>query len=465
MKRYLLPKTAQTKLLEIIKKKNFSKKQQENLYTIYSYMVEKIIYNKRERNISHRGFPSKELKGLLSRYYNYTEILVDYNFLHKINYYKQKGQVAKYDLTFSYYGDDFEYVYLDETITSPDSEIIYTLHQNRELKPYKYLLNHFKKLEFDYDGYMVFCKKKIEEGKITQSQLDCYNYSATKIYNRDFFFKKPKTDKRLHTNLTNAPKDLRRFVKHDGEFLVNLDFKNSQPFFLAVILKIILEKNLIALSKMKPIIAKVQSRKASEAYNYFIRIQELFNEEFTDDEIKEMNIFIESAKSGKFYELLVDKLEFKRNDENILYKQKYSKEKRRHIVELYNESESDYENRRSFAKSTALQVFFASAKSTHSDATQMKKLFPAVWKVTKILKDKHSSNFAALLQNIESYIILDVCCKKIYKELKAPMFTIHDSIATTLKYAEIAQKVILEETEKMTGISPIIGLEEWKKPF
>ena len=68
-----------------------------------------------------------------------------------------------------------------------------------------------------------------------------------------------------------------------------------------------------------------------------------------------------------------------------------------------------------------------------------------------------------LLQSIESEIILHRCCKRIWKEgnHQVPVFTIHDSIATTVEHVEWVKGIMQRELTNAIGIPPNLTDEHW----
>jgi len=56
-----------------------------------------------------------------------------------------------------------------------------------------------------------------------------------------------------------------------------------------------------------------------------------------------------------------------------------------------------------------------------------------------------------------------VICKRITKEKpRLPIFTIHDSVVTTVGHQEYVEAIIKEELEKATGILSSCKIEYWK---
>ena len=66
------------------------------------------------------------------------------------------------------------------------------------------------------------------------------------------------------------------------------------------------------------------------------------------------------------------------------------------------------------------------------------------------------------LQHIESYLVLDVICKRISEEHPdLPIYTIHDSIATTSGKEGIVEAIMKAELAKHIGITPNLKYDYW----
>ena len=74
-------------------------------------------------------------------------------------------------------------------------------------------------------------------------------------------------------------------------------------------------------------------------------------------------------------------------------------------------------------------------------------------------------DFACLLQSVESEIILHRCCKRIWDEggHNVPVFTIHDSIATTAENVGFVRNIMNEELTKASGVHPHFKTELWSE--
>ena len=61
--------------------------------------------------------------------------------------------------------------------------------------------------------------------------------SIKKFASKDFYYSVDENIGRFHSNIANIKKELRAFIKYDGQKLVNIDIKNSQPLFSTLLLK------------------------------------------------------------------------------------------------------------------------------------------------------------------------------------------------------------------------------------
>lgn len=100
----------------------------------------------------------------------------------------------------------------------------------------KKLVNDLYYIELDYNESVKYLNKLKKDG------LNPYKYNKNlmaleDINDRQLYFKFDEYG-RFHTNFTTLKKDIRKnFLKIDGEDLVEIDISNSQPLFLAHLMK------------------------------------------------------------------------------------------------------------------------------------------------------------------------------------------------------------------------------------
>lgn len=266
-----------------------------------------------------------------------------------------------------------------------------------------------------------------------------------KIENHRYEVHIDSTVHRLHSVITNIEKDYRNFLIYDEQELVSIDISNSQPYLACTLLKpefwsIRNELSLSLYSLPEDI------QKAITTVAIPLKVEEFFQGCSEEDFRQYINI----ASSGNMYETVAE------------------------VCQHSLQKSID----RDEAKVLMFYLFFSSNQGQHDDVTinQMKKifsteLFPKVAELFKIIKhkyrdvaiDKQHNRLACLLQSIESEIILHRCCKRIWEEgnHQVPVFTIHDSIATTVEHAEWVKGIMQEELTNAIGTSPSLTVEHW----
>jgi hypothetical protein len=271
---------------------------------------------------------------------------------------------------------------------------------------------------------------------ISARQLQTYSYTISKCENRDYTYGKDATSGRYHSPITNLKRKFRScFTFYENKIekqIYQIDIVNSQPFLLQMILSPSFWTSQV------PLIRYFHTTHSEVPTT----LMSVITPETLDT--SDVQSLIKSVNNGTYYE------DFMRQGFTHL----------------------GVQMTRTDAKIATYQVFFSHNSWRGSrpnnpqwDAT-LKELFitlyPNVYKVIETIKRGHKEALAVLLQNIESYLIIDVCCKRISKEKPLiPIFTIHDSIASTQEHMPYIQKVIEEEFEKFVGKVPKTKIEQW----
>lgn len=241
---------------------------------------------------------------------------------------------------------------------------------------------------------------------------------------------------RLHSAITNMQKDYRNFLKYDGQELTAIDISNSQPFLLCILFN-----------------PDFWDRD-SDAYINIGHLPENIQNRFSDELLAEIKTYVESipedskseyiikASSGEVYKFMMDKA---------------------------NEQYPGCCKEKKDAKIMMLTAFFSSNRFLNQKGAHLKKVFsetfPEIYELIKMSKVNDKSDFACLLQSVESEIILYRCCKRIWDEgeHKVPVFTIHDSIATTAENVKFVRNIMDEELAKAAGVHPHFKTELWSE--
>ena len=84
-----------------------------------------------------------------------------------------------------------------------------------------------------------------------------------------------------------------------------------------------------------------------------------------------------------------------------------------------------------------------------------------MYELFRLIKEIQSNYLPIILQRIESFLILDVICKKIsFMHPHIPLFTIHDSILTTQGNEAIVEEIMAREIQNWTGHKASFGSKE-----
>ena len=255
---------------------------------------------------------------------------------------------------------------------------------------------------------------------------------------------------RLHSVLTNMQKDYRNFLTYDGRQLVSIDIKNSQPYLSCILFNpafwsenSTLDLNLNVLPQNIRVSIRFTPPKSSA-----IPISVALNNFFRNLEGTEFDTYKRIVSSGEMYETIMG----------------------------WIQEETGETIARSEAKTTMFRLFFSPNRTNPEDENSWllsyyKDKFPKVAELFKIIKkqyqglkeEKQHGRLACLLQSIESEIILHRCCKRIWEEgnHQIPVFTIHDSIATTVEHQDYVRQVMEEELTRAIGLEPSLNTEIW----
>lgn len=265
----------------------------------------------------------------------------------------------------------------------------------------------------------------VESFKEDPKQYNAILASAMRVVNGDIFYSRDATEGRFHSNVTNMKRELRPYLRVNGRPLTNIDIKNSQPYLSTIILTY-------------P--AKVAGLVKNVAFSMMLQTLKVS----TNEDVKR---YIKLVADGQFYEYLIQ--EFKSEGVTLT---------------------------RDETKVQLLRILFAPNRLPKNDINRkcrliFKSRFPTVHRIfSKVrgrdqgTKFENSNRFAILLATIESYLMLDVILKRIYKELPGTIaITIHDSIMTGIltNDVEAVRKIMSDELTNFVGFSPQIKIEDY----
>lgn len=241
---------------------------------------------------------------------------------------------------------------------------------------------------------------------------------------------------RLHSAITNMQKDYRNFLKYDGQKLTAIDISNSQPFLLCIL--------------FNPDFWD----KDSNAYINIGHLPENIQNRFSDELLDEIKTYVASIPEDRKSEYIIEA------SRGEVYE---------FMMRKANEKYPDCCKERKDAKIMMLIAFFSANSFLNQEGAHLKKvfseIFPEIYELIRMSKENDKSDFACLLQSVESEIILHRCCKRIWDEgeHQVPVFTIHDSIATTSEYIDFVRNIMDEELTKAAGVHPNFKTEVWSE--
>lgn len=263
---------------------------------------------------------------------------------------------------------------------------------------------------------------------------------------------------RLHTKVSTMMSELRNFLTYKGkEQLVYLDISNSQPYHLMIAL----QPNFWS--------RRNQSKEALTLKN----VDNLLYKRLTDSvNSLRYNTILRSLKP---VDVSVSKPMITRHSAGPLTAKYFC-----HLVstgKLYEFTSKEFKGKmvvatkqhplrdRSSAKQAFIQMLYSDDKEKFSVSSKLmrifKRVFPEVADVITFLKSGSNRDFALLLQQLESEFIINRISIPLLKENpELPIYTIHDGIVTTERYAELVKSKIIETYIKEIGVAPDLKIEK-----
>lgn len=271
-----------------------------------------------------------------------------------------------------------------------------------------------------------FIKRK---NPLTQYHAALYNINSIAI--GDYKVSIDYNVHRLHSVITNLQKDYRRFLSYNGQKLVNVDISNSQPYLLCLLLNpSFWDKNSdISLNigmLSQNIQNMIQEEHLLEIYKYVLSLSTCHDTALEN--------YIQTASQGKVYEYMQEIIN-KRENVNL---------------------------KRDDIKTMILTTLFSKNRFMPIYKRYFKQNFPQIYELIRLVKKENHETLACILQNIESQIILHRCCFQIWNisNHQVPVFTIHDSICTTIGNGVFVKEIMIQELTKVVGEIPFIKIEK-----
>ncbi|WP_132055381.1 hypothetical protein [Pseudocnuella soli] len=254
--------------------------------------------------------------------------------------------------------------------------------------------------------------------------------------------------RRFYNPICNLKKELRTFLSYNGLPLVELDKKNSQPYLSLALLRatfwqskkaqdgVLSLAHIFKKSVIKPL--KKEGKGSTQEIFFPVGIIRLLKswEDQAQQGFGGFEKYIEFV-TGDFYQLIEDLFKHKHPD-----RFGSRKEVKKEILRiLYMNPADDW-------------------KPFYEPALTFRSHFPAVYALFSKIKEKDYTDLAIILQRIESYLFLEVICKRIGASFpEIPLFTIHDCILTTEGNEDIVRQIMQEELQQWIGYPATLTCE------
>jgi hypothetical protein len=337
---------------------------------------------------------------------------------------------------------------------------------DKDTQKYPYLHKWFNKsLTIDESAAMYYLglRHMIDRKEDKTKALDRYNSAVIgvdKMADSNYYFSVDTTAGRLHTNYTSMPSEIRNFTKYDRQELVSLDFKNSQPVMSTLLFA-------PQFWVKNETIYENEQKKVKLLTNISVLDPYFFN--FYDLSSKFLPILNISTYTTSTYAcpLMLAEMGVPIENEDVgTYITEVLKgELYEYIEKRVQELNGDYEERtRKEIKTMIFTIMFSGNKKSSSEKDLFKQLFPSVYTMFAFIKRTKKELLPIMLQTIESKLFLDRIARRIAKERpELPIFTIHDSITTTVGNEAYVKRIMEEETIKAIGVRPSIDISLWSQ--
>jgi hypothetical protein len=408
--------------------------------------------NNREDNEKQTiSLSSQRLKKLHSSYNQYINFFIDHDFIYLIkNYSSDSKSCKKYTLNVKYKFDKVlifeikDITFLKRFNNKGNDETTSKKWENCNiLRPH--LIECFN------NKLSIKAREAYDKIKYLFYQSDTYSKAINSIQLiTEFHYKQWKysineeTDNRLHSNLTRSPKDLRKFIRYDDKPIAGVDVKTSQPYFFMALITSIVNQN-------RDLLNNIGAKKILKADV----IKKLFDINLDKVELRK---FYCSVIKKDFYSEFEKIITIEVNDNGKPIRKVQKKEnpyqKNSNKTKIYN-------TKRDLVKEVVMEIFNSKPKTTIREAAQFRKEYPSIQKIFVCLHE-NGIKLHQLLQQIESYVLLDCVAKEIHdKNPDMPMFSIHDCLVTTIDQVEALKSEMEKEIEKVTTIKVKTEIEFW----
>lgn len=378
---------------------------------------------------------SKPLQAVIKDYNLYLNYLVENRVIEKGADGEKNKNCTEYRFTPYYRNDEFRsYTILDTGFLN----VIFSKKRDKKtLEKYRKQYQWLQKVEVDWNH--AFQILELIYGSNTEMKKDQIERLKAIEDIRIATFHTGRTN-RLYTPICNLHNQLRPALTIDGKRLVEVDIRNSIPFFSTTLFTSKLYEQ--GLDKVLLEINPRLGDGEGKLHPWLMLVDIIAS----PSKYPDVNRYSALCRSGKLYELLAEKW-------SLIPGKKYNRDK---------------------AKKKLMKIFNSPPAFASKEKDVLLDLFPNVVKaIEEINEGYYKTNggkgkakwregdqvcpFAHVTQRCEARVLLDVICRRLEREYPdIPFLTLHDCILTTIGNEELVQMIMVEEIMKIMGYPPVI---------
>jgi len=293
-----------------------------------------------------------------------------------------------------------------------------------------FLWRNLQRIEIDADIDRDLVQHMVG-GPLDADSLPTYQVAVEHLRQGDLWFTVDDYG-RIHTNLTNLPKMLRRHLSVEGERLVNVDIGESQPLFFGLALAAAKSASRANPQGSQP----RQQREAGQAAAHHMLDDTMMDNTMLDTNPllaggfdrqrlpSDLRRYLELCEGRAFYQTVADRLGKTRDQ----------------------------------AKRSVMVVLFDKPWHRNATCAVMEELFPSVMRDMRAVKRQDYRRLAHFAQRVESAFMFGRVVPRLMELPDLFVGTIHDSIMTTSGHEGIVQGIMLEEFGGL-GVHPTVRVE------
>lgn len=330
---------------------------------------------------------------------------------------------------------------------------------NKFKKTYCFLAKFFdnSRLKIDYENALSLnieiYGKELDYKKHLNNAVQILN-----IANGEFnIYFNPETDGRIHSQITQLSKKLRKFLTFDNKKLVEIDISASVPTFLYFILSNLHSDNVHLSNIINNIHLSNISISNQSYYTHY-----MFCKSSVDLNNTDVSSFGEKVLSGTFYESFWDEMSTIHHFDETLKPDEYIYKNVKEICK--RDFDGDMDDVRTVLKKNMLSMLNAVPAHYLNEEAVFNMKYESILRWVKKFKSKNHRFFSYLTLQTESYFMLHIIARNFNKKYrgKFPLFTLHDCIVTTEDNADLIFKFMEETFKNEIGFSPILKSKRWE---